>query len=85
MADRIPISKPDGSVTYGVEVDMQSSKENWNEYALEDGTRLRLKVVVQQVVRLEDRNPGGEPIYVIKSMNILDARVPDILKARGNN
>lgn len=69
----------------GTEVDVQSTKEHWNEYVLEDGTTLRMKVVVQQVIRLEERRPDGEPIYVLRSINIVDARVPDLLKTKGNN
>ncbi|HJQ96801.1 MAG TPA: hypothetical protein VJ826_00735 [Candidatus Polarisedimenticolaceae bacterium] len=72
-------------MTEGVVVDVQSIKENWNEYQLEDGTRLRMRLVVHQVLRLQEINDRGEPIYVIKSQNILDADVPPELKVRGNN
>ena len=53
--------------------------ESWNEYKLEDGTEIRLKLVVKRVVRTQRRNPNGEPIYVVQSQNVMDARVPEDL------
>ena len=82
---RVPSPTKQGEMTEGVVVDVQSIKENWNEYQLEDGTRLRMRLVVHQVLRLQEINDRGEPIYVIKSQNILDADVPPELKVRGNN
>ena len=85
MPDRIAVPKPDGTKTLGDEVDVETAKENWNEYQLADGTKLRLRLVVHQVVRLDDRTADGDPVYVVRSSNILEARVPEILKARGKN
>ena len=62
-------------------VGIKSSEEKWNEYRLEDGTKLRVKVVVASVYKLKNEyNPNtGEPIYVIKSDNIIDAEIPEEL------
>jgi hypothetical protein len=56
--------------------------EPWNEYTLEDGTVLRMKVVLVEVQRTSNYNAEGEPIYAIKSANILDAKVPPALKRK---
>lgn len=53
--------------------------ESWNEYKLEDGTEVRLKLVVKRVVRTPRRNANGEPVYVVQSQNVMDARVPEDL------
>ncbi len=84
MGDRFQIDFQ-GEMVSAVEVDIKNSNESWSEYLLEDGTKIRMKNVVHQVARLDKRKPDGEPIYVIKSTNIVDARVPDVLKVQGKN
>jgi hypothetical protein len=45
-------------------------KENWNEYKLEDGNILKMKLVVTEVYELEGRDPAtGKKNYMIKSSN----------------
>jgi len=47
---------------------------------LEDGTILRVKTVVASVFRLiEEYEPSGKPIYVIRSKDVVDAEVPEKL------
>ncbi len=37
-------------------------KEDWNEYELEDGTIVRVKLAVRQIIRMPGENPKtGEP------------------------
>lgn len=65
------------------EIEFHPEKEVWNEYILEDGTKLKMKSVVSNVYRLEMyKPPDGEPIYYILSTNIVSADVPDRLKKR---
>ncbi len=63
----------------GEDVAFNTILESWNEYKLEDGTEVRLKVVVKRVIRTLRRNASGEPIYVVQSQNVLDTRVSDDL------
>lgn len=58
-------------------------REPWNEYLVEDGSTIRLKVVVRDIIRTDQFNPDGTPIYIVQSMNVVDARVPDKLKQKG--
>ena len=62
------------------EVGFKSIKEEWNEYQADDGTVLRLKVVVSEVIRLDEYDQDSKPIYVVKSGNILASSVPEHLK-----
>jgi hypothetical protein len=65
------------------EIDFSEEKEYWNEYRLEDGTILKVKLVLRGVKRLEKYEPDGSPIYAINSMNVVRAvSVPDELKAK---
>lgn len=65
------------------EIDFSEEKEFWNEYTLEDGTTLKVKLVLRGVKRLSRHEPDGTPVYVINSMNVVRAvNVPDEIKAK---
>lgn len=61
-------------------VNFKPVKEEWNEYELEDGTTLRMRLVVGKVLRSENRRtPAGEPIYNVRHQNVIMTDVPDEL------
>jgi hypothetical protein len=65
------------------DLDFNEEKENWNIYKLNDGTTLKVKLVLQGVRRLQKCDPTGSPIYLIKSTNVVRAvDVPQELKAK---
>ncbi|RIK94536.1 MAG: hypothetical protein DCC71_23605 [Proteobacteria bacterium] len=56
-------------------------EEPWCEYDLEDGTKVRLKIVVSEVIRLEGvYTDEGDPVYTVKSSNVMSTEVPDNLR-----
>jgi len=64
-------------------IDVQSSSEHWNQYLLEDGTVLKLKVVVTDVARIDGAyDAEGNPIYFVKSTNVLSLSCPEGLKKK---
>lgn len=66
-----------------VDLDFQEVKENWNTYALSDGTTLKVKLVLRGVKRLKNYEPDGSPIYVINSINVVRAvDIPEDLRAK---
>lgn len=75
------LTLPNGEDAEFVDVDFDSTSEQWNEYELEDGTTLKVKLVLQKVLRAEDEyNPAGEPIYQIAAQNVIrTSDVPDEL------
>ena len=68
----------------GEEVDFENEKEEWNVYKLSDGTTLKVKLVLVNVVRSRDKyDPLGNPIYGITSQNIVKALdVPEKLRRK---
>jgi hypothetical protein len=50
--------------------------EEWNEYALEDGSKLRIKLTVTTVSRSSLINNEGDPIYHIGNNVLLNAKPP---------
>jgi hypothetical protein len=62
-----------GGVEYnGQEVDFKIINEDWNEYELYDGGRVRLKTTAQKIVRVLDAQgkpaftPDGDPHVLVR-------------------
>ncbi len=76
---KIPL--PDGSEADAEILGFRSSGEHWNEYLVDDGSVLKLKPVVTEILRLEGQyDPMGNPIYLIQSTNVVAVDAPDELK-----
>jgi len=64
-----------------MDVDFETMREDWNEYKLEDGTILKFKTIVSNIIRTEEYDPmTGDPVYHVRSTNILRVKVPEELK-----
>jgi len=61
-------------------LDYETIDEGWNKYRTEDGTVIKIKIVVSKIIRTNEFTQTGEPIYVVNSTNVIDAEVPEILK-----
>jgi hypothetical protein len=89
---QVAVSKPGGKAMKRVEltvgdktiggtlVDFETVREEYNSYRLSDGSMIRMKTVVTNIIRTDEFTPNGEPIYVVNSQNVLVADVPDDLK-----
>ena len=83
MANRIvPVPGRDGKTVDGVEVAVASSNEQWSEYTLADGSVIRIRTAVMQVVRVpDDWDPEGNPLYVLKAApNMIVISAPEEMK-----
>jgi hypothetical protein len=56
-----PMTLPDGRKVLVVEVDFEIIQEDWNEYRLNDGGKLRLKTNLVRVFRIVDEQ--GQPVH----------------------
>ena len=73
-----------GKEVDAIDLSFQAAGEHWNEYLIDDGTVVKLKTVTTQVFRLEDHyDQEGNPIYLVKSTNIVAVSAPDKLKRKG--
>ena len=78
---------PPSSVTYSHEqlrsqivehdVDYKTLSEEWNEYVLEDGTKIRIKFTVTRISKTDKFDRRGEPIYVVEH-----AMIPRVILPR---
>ncbi len=75
MAGRVRLKLGDEWVE-GEELDFEPLSERWNEYRCSDGSLVKLRLVVSKIVKLDKRNPTGEPIYQVMSANVLAVTPP---------
>ena len=69
MAEAIEFEVPDG--------------EKWNKYILHDGTELKLKAVVADILRVEGQfSPNGDPMYAVTASLIVNTHAPEQLRKK---
>jgi hypothetical protein len=68
----------------GFIVDVDESVEHWSELKLSDGSTLKLKQVILQVIRLANEyDQNKNPLYLVQSAPIMAiGSVPDNLKKK---
>lgn len=72
---------PDGSEVEATVLPYQVGGEHWNEYLIDDGTVIRLKPVVTDVMRLDGHyDLQGNPMYLVQSTNVVSVNAPDSLR-----
>lgn len=64
-------------------VDFETAKEYWNTYVLHDGTELKLKTILAEVLRVDGQYaPNGEPLYVVNASTVVNTHSPDNLRRK---
>jgi hypothetical protein len=72
-----------GKKVPGEVLEFEAKAENWNQYTLEDGTSVKMKVVLLEVVRvLNEYGPAGDPIYIFTAQQITGTSSPENLKKK---
>ena len=61
-----------------IDVPIKSAlNENFADYELEDGSKIRVKFVANAFLRIEgEYNPDGKPVYLALSTPAVNVRVP---------
>jgi hypothetical protein len=66
-----------------VPVEVNQANELWNQYLLDDGSVLKLKTVVTSIVRVpEVHDQEGNPVYLVKSGNVVTVTSPEPLRKK---
>ena len=72
-----------GQEVVAEEVEFESERENWNVYALHDGTQLKIKAVLAEVLRVEGMYaPNGDPLYIVNASPVIVSAAPESLKRK---
>ena len=68
----------------GEVVDFAPVPESWTTYSLADGTTMKMKLSLLEVVRLmgEYNKQTGEPVYVFTAQQIVNIHSPENLKLK---
>lgn len=70
-----------GKQVDAIEVNFKVEREDWNQYQLSDGSELRMRLIVRQVLMVPGEfDNEGNPIYVVSSGNIVMVNAPDHMK-----
>lgn len=78
---RRKIPGPGGELKDAELMEIQQSKEQWSEHLLGDGSVVKLKTVVTEIWRIVgEYDNEGNPIYVVKSRNVVAVTSPDELR-----
>lgn len=76
MARRTRINIGDRSIE-AEDMEFQQAREDWNEYQVEDGYTVRIKLVVSSILKTQERDPQGNPVYIVQSTNIVKVLPPE--------
>ena len=83
MAKIQKISLPNGETVAAEDIEITQTSEHWNQYLLEDGSLIKVKLVASKIVRVLDRyDHAGNPIYLVNSSNVIAVDSPDHLKRK---
>lgn len=59
-----------------LEVEFDPITEEWAEYLLKDGTKIRVKPVVTKVSKTSKYSQFGDPIYLVDSQSLVKSEEP---------
>ena len=66
-----------GMAVEAEQMDFNPIEENWSRYRLEDGTVLKLRLIVSEIFKLPGADPlTGMPQFLAKSSNVMAVEPP---------
>ena len=66
-----------GKAVEAERIDFKPIDENWSLYRLEDGTVLKLRLIVSEIFKLPGSDPlTGMPQFLAKSSNVMAVEPP---------
>jgi len=74
---------PNGQEADAEDIDIVQASEHWNQYLLEDGSTIKMKLVTTKIVRLVGQyDQLGNPVYFVNSTNVVSVECPPNLKKK---
>ncbi len=84
MPGKRKLTLPDGREVEGTVLNFRTGGEHWNEYLVDDGTVIRMKLVATEVMRLDSEyDQHGNPVYLVQSTNVMSVDAPQNLRRGG--
>ena len=80
------IQGPDGKEHEAESIGFRSTAEHFNEYLLDDGSVLRIKLVMTEVLRLKDvYDAQGNPAYLAQHSQVTAVDSPESIRRGGGS
>lgn len=77
------VKLPGGQEFMAETVEFETEKESWNSYVLHDGTELKLKTILAEVLRVDGQYaPNGDPVYVVNASTVVNTNAPESMKRK---
>ena len=77
------IPGPNGKPVDVTPIGFQVGGEYWNEYLLDDGSVLRMKPVMVEVLRVDNAYDGEDnPVYISMTQNVVVVNSPERLRKK---
>ncbi|MBA2510173.1 MAG: hypothetical protein H0X19_00320 [Rubrobacter sp.] len=81
MARKKKTRLPDGRTVEGSSVPFQTGGEHWNEYLIEDGSMLKVKLVATDIIKVDgEYDDQGNPLYALHSTQVVVVDSPEDLQ-----
>ena len=81
MPGKRNITLPDGRQVEATVMTFRAGGEHWNEYLVDDGSVVKVKLVATEILRLDgEYDPSGNPIYLMGSTNVMAVDAPENLR-----
>jgi hypothetical protein len=76
---------PDGQEHEAEPIGFRATGEHFNEYLLDDGVVLRIKLVLTDVWKVKNVYDGdGDPVYLVSQSQVIAVDAPDHLREGGD-
>ena len=76
MSNKIKIQYA-GREVEATPVEVSQTGEKWNEYLLEDGSVLKMKLILKKILRVDNEfDAEGNPVYVMQTTNVTTVTSP---------
>ena len=76
MSKIVRMQTPNGIIE-GEEMQFKPESEPWCAYQVEDGHTVRLKLVVTQIIKTPGKDADGNPVYLVRSSNVMAISPPE--------
>ena len=74
----VRIIGPQGETINAERMNFKRATEEWNEYSLDDGTLVRIKLVATSIFRWNEPHPTtGEARFTVRSNNVVSVEPPE--------
>ena len=86
MPGKRTVTLADGRQVEATVMGFRPGGEHWNEYLVDDGSVIKVKLVATEVLRVDgEYDQMGNPIYLVQSTNVMAVDAPENVRRQGGD